>query len=303
MKRLIKVLGKEIRITGRLLRVAQLEGDGYLFLDDPEEMIEGLRACGERIDLFTFMQKLPETSPQYRFPMEWDNFAALPISSFDDWWNGQIRSVTRNRARQAAKRGVVVREVPFDDSLVKGIWEVYNEFPVRQGRRFEHFGETISTVCDEEATFLDHSVFIGAFLGEQLIGFCKLVFDETCTQAGTMNIISMIRHRDKAPTNALIAQAVRSCAERGIRYLVYCQFAYGTKEWSSLADFKSNNGFRRIDIPRYYVPLTPVGRAALRLGTHKRLWDRLPSSARSRLRDWRSAWYAWRYCSATRDSM
>jgi hypothetical protein len=36
-----------------------------------------------------------------------------------------------------------------------------------------------------------------------------------------MHILSMIRHREKAPTNALIAQAVRSCAERGIPYLWY----------------------------------------------------------------------------------
>ncbi len=150
---------------------------------------------------------------------------------------------------------MTIREVPFDDSLVRGIWEIYNECPVRQGRPFPHYGKDFDTVRKEEATFLDSSIFIGAFFNDKLIGFVKLVADETWTQAGLMNIVSMIKHRDKAPTNALIAHAVRACAERGISYLVYSHFAYGKKQRDSVSDFKEHNGFQRFDIPRYYVPL------------------------------------------------
>ena len=143
----------------------------------------------------------------------------------------------------------------------------------------------------EEATYLDSSIFIGAFLGDSLIGFVKLVSDETGTQAGLMNIVSMIQHRDKAPTNALVAQAVRSCAERGIPYLVYSSFAYGKKQKDSLSDFKEANGFERVDLPRYYVPLTRVGSAALRLGLHHRFVDRLPEPVAAKVREFRNAWY------------
>src|SRR5439155_10043151 len=124
-------------------------------------------------------------------------------------------------------KGVVIREVPFDHSLAKGICGIYNECPIRQGRRFPHYGKDLDTVHREEATFLESSVFAGAFWRDRLIGFTKLVADETRTQAGLMKIVSMVCHRDKAPTNALIAQAVRSCADRGISYLVYSNFAYG----------------------------------------------------------------------------
>jgi len=65
---------------------------------------------------------------------------------------------------------------------------------------------------------------------EKLIGFIKLTVDDTGTQAGMMHIVSMLQYRDKAPTNALVAQAVRSCADRGISYLVYSKFAYGKKK-------------------------------------------------------------------------
>src|SRR5204863_6767079 len=104
-----------------------------------------------------------------------------------------------------------------------------NESPIRQGRPNAHFGKDISTIRELEATFLDWSIFIGAFLGEELIGFVKLVTDENRTQANMMNIVSMTKHRDKAPTNALIAQAVRdrkstrlNSSHVEISYAVFC---------------------------------------------------------------------------------
>ena len=111
-------------------------------------------------------------------------WSVAPISTFDHWWTIEIGSKARNKAKQAEKKKVVVREVPFDDVLVKGIWEVYNESPVRQGAPNRHYGKDIETVHREEATFLDSSIFIGAFLDDRLIGFVKLVHDETRTQAG-----------------------------------------------------------------------------------------------------------------------
>jgi len=199
--------------------------------------------------------------------------------------------LARNRARQAEKKGVTIREVPFDDALVQGMWEVYNESPVRQGKPNAHYGKDLQTVRQEEATFLERSFFIGAFLGEQLIGFVKLVTDENRTQANLMNIVSMVKHRDKAPTNALIAHSVRACAERGIRYLLYQNFTYGNKKPDSLTNFKEVNGFERVDLPRYYVPLTTIGWAALRLRLHHGLVDRLPEPVADKLRELRRAWY------------
>lgn len=291
MKQIIKVCGKELRVTGRLLRTGRLEGDGYQSIEAPETMVEGLRRSGIRIDLFTFLELRPETPPRYRYPVEWDNAAVVPVSTFDHWWNCQIRPEARNRARQAEKKGVVIREIPFDDTLVKGIWEIYNESPLRQGRPFPHYGKDLKTVYAESATFLDSSFFIGAFLGERLIGFVKLTTDQSGTRANLMNILSLIEHRDKAPTNALIAHSVRACEVRGIQQLVYQRFAYGSKQTDGIMKFKQVNGFQRVDLPRYYVPLTPLGWVAFRLGLHHRLVDHLPESLAGKLRQLRNSWY------------
>jgi len=296
------VCGRNVEVQGRFVRIGRLDGDKYKFLDNPEEVLAGLRASQPRVDIFTFMQKLPETQPKYNYPMEWDNLAVLPVTTFDHWWTKQIGFKARNKAKQAAKKGVIVRETTFDDDFARGIWEIYNESPVRQGRRFPHYGKSFEEVRRMSSTFLDSSIFIGAYLEEKLIGFIKLTADDGQTQAGMMHIISMIRHRDKAPTNALVAQAVRSCAERGISHLVYSHFAYGKKERSSLSDFKERNAFERINLPRYYVPLNGIGWAAFRLGLHHKLVDRLPAPLLAKARDLRYSWYKLRFPTFEQDT-
>lgn len=287
----LKFDNRELRIVGRLCRIGHLDADDYKFLENPEPVLSELRRCKLGIDLFTFLQKLPDTSPKYPYPLEMDNLAVLPISTFDSWWTQQIGNKTRNMARQAEKKGVVVREAPFDDDLVSGIWKIYNECSVRQERLFPHYGKSLDVVREMSATFLDSSIFIGAYDSGKLIGFIKLVVDDTRTQAGMMHIISLLRARDKAPTNALVAQAVRSCAHRRISHLVYSKFAYGKKTRSSLSDFKERNGFQRVDLPRYYVPLTPWGSLAFGMGLHRSLLDLLPESIGAKLREARMAWY------------
>jgi hypothetical protein len=282
------------RVRGRLVRVAQPEGDGYLFLDDPERAVEHLRAHGPRADILTFIQALPDAAPKFPYPLETDNFAGLKVATHDEWLRGLSPRI-RTQTRQAERRGVEIREIPFDDDTARGIWEIYNETPVRQGRRFPHYGKDLETVRRMSATFPDLSIFIGAFLEGRMVGFIKLVANRAGTQAGIMHILSLEAHRDKAPTNGLLAHAVRACEKRRIEFLTYCSYAYGKKAESSLSEFKRRNGFQRMDVPRYYVPLTRWGATAYRLGLHRGLKDRLPESVASRLRDARASWLRRKY--------
>jgi hypothetical protein len=291
MKQVIQMCGQEVRVTGRLLRIGRPEADGYQSLTNPEAMIQALKESGAGVDLFTFLELRPAVSRKHPYFQEQDNAAVIPVSTFDNWWNKQIKPEARNRARQAEKKGVVIREVPFDENLVQGIWQIYNESRMRQGRLFPHYGEDLKTVYEESATFLDSSVFIGAFLGDRLIGFLKLTMDQTGTRANLMNILSLIEHRDKSPTNALIAHAVRACEARAINQLVYQRFVYGNKQSDGIMKFKQVNGFQRVDLPRYYVAITPFGWLGLRLGLHHRLVEHLPAPVAEKLRQLRTSWY------------
>lgn len=287
----MKVCDKEIRIDGRLIRIASIDGEGYEFLKNPEDVLIFLRSCRARIDLYTFIQKLSDTTPRYNYLLEWDNMAALRVTTFDDWMTKQIDFKVRNKVRKSAKNGVVVQEVPYDEIFVRGISAIYNESPIRQGKPFWHYGKDLEAVRRMNGTFMDRSIFIGAYFERKLIGFVKLVADEERSQAGLMQIVSMIQHRDKAPTNALVAQAVRSCAERGISHLWYANMAYGKKQTDPLAEFKRHNGFQKVEVPRYYVPLTTAGRVALRFGLHHSLTDWIPEPVAARYRRIRTDWY------------
>ena len=287
------VCGREISVRGRVIRMGRLAADGYEFVDDPAETLTGLRTQRRRVDVFTFAQELPDTAPKHEFPMEWDNVAAVPVSTFEHWRARQVKDKTRNMLRRAEKSGVIVREVPFDDALVRGIGAIYDESPMRQGRRFKHYGKRLEIVRRENATFLDRSVFLGAFVGDTLVGFAKVV--KARQQAGLMQILSMIAHRDKSPTNALIARAIRVCEEQHVPYLVYGRFSYGRKQADPLSDFKRHNGFERFEVPRYYIPLTPLGRMALRVGLHHGLDAYVPQPVIDRFRRVRALWWARRF--------
>ena len=271
-----------------------LRGKSITFLRILKWSSTNSKGCGTRVDIFMFLQKLPDATPHYPYMVEMDNLAVVPVSTFANWWDNQIRSYPRNRARQAAKRGAVLRDVPFGDELIRGICDIYNETPIRQGKRFPHYGMTYEKAREYASTFLDRSIYVGAFLGDTMIGFIKLTMDESRTQACLVHILSMVQHKDKAPTNALIAEAVRTCAEQKVPYLIYENFNYGKKA-DSLTHFKEVNGFERVDIPRYYVPLTPIGHLALRLGLHHPVVDRIPEPVAAKFRDLRKAYVERRY--------
>jgi hypothetical protein len=285
------ICGNLCHIDGSAVRVLRIDAEGYDFVDDPLDALRDIRANGIRADLFTFVAHPGHPAPKYAFHQETDNFACLPITSLDEWMAHRLDFRARNKIRKAAKAGVTVREVPFDDTLVDGIWRIYNESPVRQGKPFRHYRKTIEEVRSMNATFPGRTIFIGAFLDGAMIGFAKMVTDRDRTLAGLMQFLSMISHRDKAPANALLAQCVQSCVEHGIGMLHYARLSYGKKQPDGLAKFKSANGFEQIEVPRYFVPLTAWGSIALRLQLHREWKDRIPPSITERLRRLRGAWY------------
>ncbi len=192
----------------------------------------------------------------------------LEIKSYDNWWQA-IGKKTRNMVRKAEKSGIKVTVVEPSDKLAEGIWKIYNETPIRQARAFTHYGESIQTVTKN--MYADkNNTFIGAYLGEELVGFIQIVYGDQI--AIISNILSLQMHWDKSVNNALLAKAVEVCASKGERWLMYGRIG----NHPSLDRFKENNGFVKFRITRYYVPVTNKGRLALRLGLHRELKDSLP---------------------------
>jgi hypothetical protein len=279
-------------ITGTWLRLAQVKDEELVegeAVEDPEQFIRSLQTSGLRADLFTFAALPPRLPRRYNYRVKWDNWAAIRLTTYEDWWTKQLPHQSRTNVRRAARRGVVVRPVAFSDDLCVGIQRIYNETPIRQGRRFWHFGRDLPTVTRLNATYLERSDFIGAFLEDRLIGFLKIVYVDGV--AILLQCLAMKEHRDKRPINALIACAVERCTEREASLLVYGKYTYGRNTWCSLSEFKRRNGFVRIDFPRYYAPLTPRGRLALGVGLHQGIGNLIPGAAMAVVLKCRSAVY------------
>lgn len=276
---------KEINITGNLIKTARIKDEWYEDVDDPPFFIEKLKKSKLKADIFTFWQRLPETEPKYNYYKEWDSIAALPIKSFNYWFEKQIDCKTRNLVRKAKKKEVDIREVSFDDEFVKGLVSIFNETPIRQGKPFWHYGMDFDSVKQVFSRNIHREDIVGAYYNNELIGFIMLA--NAGKYAMLTQILSKIEHHDKSPNNALIAKAVEICEFKKLPYLIY---AYWPK--SSLADFKRNNAFEKIDLPRYYVPITLKGMLALKLRLHKGIVGILPEKVVSRLMDLRTIWYS-----------
>ena len=300
----------EIRVKGKAVCVpsAQIDGRTVLTTDKwlklaavhDEELVEGetvanpdsfvsqLRESGLNADIFTFAQKLPDTTPRYRYHLEWDNFAIIPITTYSVWWEKRLEPSVRTAVRKAAKLGVTVRLEAFDERFVNGIVSINNETPIRQGKAFWHFQKSFDAVKFENSTYPGRNDFLGAYYQDEMIGFVRLVYADKI--AHMIQILTMMKHFDKRPANALIAKAVEICEQKGISHLMYSNYIYNDPK-SSLTEFKRRSGFEPVLVPRYYIPLTFKGKIALRLGLHHGLKGLIPKPLLVQLLGIRNSWY------------
>lgn len=276
---------RKIEVSGKFIKIARLGEEWYVDVTNPQIFMDYIRTNRIKADILTFWQRLPDVIPEHNYQMEWDSIAVLPVSDFNYWFTKTINSKERNLVRKAQKKGVVIKLTRYDDQFVKGITEIFNETPIRQGKPFWHYGLDYNAVKTQFSKNIHREKLIGAYFDEELIGFIMLA--NAGKYAMMTQIISKVAHRDKSVNNALIAKAVEVCAQDNIPYLVYASWVRG-----SLGNFKKNNGFEKIDLPRYYVPLTIWGSIVLKLNLHHGIIPLLPDTLVSTLIKLRNKWYS-----------
>jgi len=289
----IRIEGRTIVHTGKWLKTAAVRDEGIVqgeTVPDPELFIAQLKQWDEKPDIFTFPQKFTDPAPKYSYHMLWDNFAAIRITTYQDWLKNQVKKDVKENLRRAAREGVTVRTSPYDDKLVQGIKDLCDETPIRQGMPFWHHGKSFEAIKEVHGTYRERAEYIVAYFQEELIGFIKMVYVDN--YAKTMHVISKEKYFHKRPTNALIAKAVEVCEQKGLNYFIYGEARYLGKKTSSLADFKRRNGFEEIQYPRYFVPLTVKGKLAIKFGLQLGLMSILPKSVIQILLKLRSKRYA-----------
>ena len=287
----VRIDNRNVVVTGKGLKSAWIHDEDFqpqATLSDPAAFIASLKARGLKADIFTFSQKFTDAEPHFPYPFVMENVAAIPTENYSAWWEG-LPQETRKNVRRAAKRGVTIRAVEFDDALVRGIKDIYDELPIRQGRKFWHYGKDLETIKRENATYLESSQFVGAFCGEELIGFLKMVYVDDA--ARIMQILSKNAHFDKRPANAMLTAAVEICSKRGIKHFIYGKYIYDNKKNSPVTEFKRRHGFLELSFPKYYAPLTMKGALMVRTKLHLGVRRLLPESMVTYLLNVRSRFY------------
>jgi len=277
---------KEIVVSGGVVRIAKLRHEWFDFLQDPLRAIRNMQRA-KRADLFTFLGDLNDEGTGYPFYKETAAGAVLPVTSYQIWWNSLDSSV-RNKIRKAYKNGVKVCDAELDDSFVRGVEVIYNESPLRQGRKFCHYGQSAAAIKEELSSLWGRCYFIGAYLRDEMIGFAKLFHGNDILR--TVHIISKLSQRDKPVQDALIARAVQMCEEKNIHRLQYGSWSRG-----GLGTFKEKRGFVKLDYSRYYVPISFRGKWVLQFRLHHGLKGRLSEKWVESLIALRTSWNNLRY--------
>jgi hypothetical protein len=276
------LIGKtELSVSGRVLKIAQLRHEWFEYLDDPAAFIKEVKPA-RAADILTFLQEAHVERPKLPFQSEPASASVLAFKSFDDWWKN-LNFKARNKARKAQKSGVELRPAKLDDDFVRGVEIIYNESPLRQGRKFTHYGKNFATIKNDLSSFPECAFFIGAYHQDRLIGFMKLFEGDKILR--TIHIIATFADRDKCVMDALIAKAVEIADKKNIFHLHYGDWAH-----RGLGAFRVKFGFERHDCPRYYAPLNLRGELALKAGLHRPLRDRLPQSWIDRMVGMREKW-------------
>jgi hypothetical protein len=252
----------------------------YEYLSDHVPTDEFLKRLAERgVDLYTFIERswcCPVANPPKNWLKTQDNIALIKIVPYADWL-AAVGKKTRNMIRKAEKSGVKTEVADPSDRLAEGIWKIYNETPIRQGRAFTHFGWPLDKTKLMVSSTASQSTFIGSYLNGELVGFIQLVHGEQITVMS--QILSMQKHWDKAVNNALVAKAIEVCAAKNETWLMYGRMG----NHPSLDAFKESNEFSKCTLTRFYVPLTRRGRIAAKLGLHREIKDVLPQPIKNTL--------------------
>jgi len=208
-----------------------------------DELMEELQR--RHVDIFTFLERrwcCPITEPSKTWVREEDNIAILNLKTYDEWVKN-IGKKTRNMIRKSEKSGIKTRVVEPGDKLAEGMWKIFNETPIRQGRGFPHYGISLKDV-KKGLQSAKNCIYIGAYLDDKLIGFVQLVQGEKIVVIS--QILSMQQHRDKAVNNSLVAKAIAAIADLHEEWIMYGRMG----NHPSLDSFKLSNGFSKLTLSR-----------------------------------------------------
>src|SRR5215468_7640598 len=139
------ILLPELSVSGRVLKIARLRHEWFEYLEDPSGTVDALFQTAPVADVVTFLQEAHYTRPSLSYYKEAATASVLKFTSYKNWWT-DLHFKVRNKVRKVQKTGVELRSAELDDALSRGVKDIYDESPIRQGRRFPHYGKPLDVI-------------------------------------------------------------------------------------------------------------------------------------------------------------
>src|SRR5580658_4144138 len=77
--------GRTLIATGKWIKTAAIRDEQVVEgepVKDLATFIAALGKSGLKADVLTFFQRPPDVTPKFKYHFEWDNYAAVPITTF-----------------------------------------------------------------------------------------------------------------------------------------------------------------------------------------------------------------------------
>ena len=149
----VEIGGQTFTVTKGPLNVVQLQDEWYEDVRDPEFVIDILATPRFQARIFTFWQRCRILQVQYRYYMEWESIAALPVQVTTI--GSTTRSLRASEARFVRRRRKELEcAKPLTMTIVGGMTAIFNETPVRQGKKFWHYGKDFETVKHQFSRYI-----------------------------------------------------------------------------------------------------------------------------------------------------
>ena len=128
------IANKEIVVNGKLFRTAKLRHEWCDFFEEPIAAIDEFKHGTPVADVLTFVPEVYGAQCAYPLQKEIASVAVLTFTNYKTWWDN-MGFKARNKTRKAQKAGVELRMDALTDDFAKGVENIYNESPTRQGRK------------------------------------------------------------------------------------------------------------------------------------------------------------------------
>ena len=211
---------RTLQITGSVLKTARLRSELYVQLEDLDSFCS--RRSGHRClrtDILTFLaghqRPRPKITRSITRPKGSQYFRSRHMTSGSGC---RLYNKPRNTLRKALKSGIEVRLEEFSESLLHGIKAIYDESPVRQGKRNRHYQERLGDNQKRARHVLgEKPVHRGLFFRRD----DRLRESDVFSRFGSLHKFSLESQPSRqSANNAILAKAVEICAaERGLSAL------------------------------------------------------------------------------------